>query len=493
MKKPIVWTIAELDTRGAGIQSDIEVFKALGVHGCSVMTAITTQNSYKVSDTTFAASTVINAQITDLEKDLTPKSIKLSMLGSISAMQEISSFLRRYGGHVVYDPVVLSRSNAPLLNSDAKNYLIENIIPYVNLLILNILEVKELLGCTIKNSTDIAEAAKKLLNYGEQSILIKGIHNANGYCQDYWTDGRQQYWFTIDRRTNSNNYGCILSAAITAYLALGHNLLDALVIGKSYLSQEIRMAYQEAEPIVHHNWSSSYEDLPWITESAQEGINQPSFPQCDIEALAFYPIVNSNYWLEKLFAIGIKTIQLRIKYLQGKELKEEIKTGIKIAEKYKAKLFINDYWELAIQYNAYGIHLGQEDLVNADYKAIAQTNIRLGISTHSYYELARAYALRPSYIAFGPIFPTTSKQMPFAPQGISNLQCWRKFLKCPLVAIGGISIDKLPSVLACGVDGIAVISAVLSNLDPEQAALKFLKACKQAFLLRQKQGDYDQL
>ncbi|MGL9759092.1 MAG: thiamine phosphate synthase [Wolbachia sp.] len=223
----------------------------------------------------------------------------------------------------------------------------------------------------------------------------------------------------------------------------------------------------------------SPEDLPWI---AQEGI---SFPECDLEALFFYPIVNYNYWLERLLAVGVKTIQLRIKDLQGKELEDEIKTGIEIAERYKAKLFINDHWKLAIRYNAYGIHLGQEDLVNADCKAIAQAGIRLGISTHSYYELARAYALRPSYIACGPIFPTTSKQMSFAPQGIPNLKRWRKLLKCPLVAIGGISIDNLPSVLACKVDGVAVISAVLNNPNPEQAALEFLKVCKKAFVLRQ--------
>lgn len=159
------------------------------------------------------------------------------------------------------------------------------------------------------------------------------------------------------------------------------------------------------------------EDLSSI---AQKGIR---FPKCDLEALTFYPIVNSNYWLEKLLAVGVKTIQLRIKDLQGKELEDEIKIGVKIAERYKTKLFINDYWKLAIRYNAYGVHLGQEDLVNADCQAIARAGIRLGISTHSYYELARAYALRPSYIACGPIFPTTSKQMPFAPQGIDHQTC----------------------------------------------------------------------
>ncbi|WP_168464601.1 thiamine phosphate synthase [Wolbachia endosymbiont of Ctenocephalides felis wCfeT] len=481
MKKPIVWTIAELSSGEIGIQSDIKVFNTFEVESYSVVTAITAQNSHKVPDITFTASAVINAQITELEK---PKSIKLGMLGPMSIMQEISSFLKRYNGYVVCDPVILSLDGVPLLNWDDKNYLIENIIPYVDLLILSILEVEELLDCTIKNSTDIEKAARRLLNYGKQSVLIKGRNGLSRCCQDYWADGKQQYWITIDSRRKNHNSGNILSATITACLALGYSLSDALVIGKSYVSQETRVACQTA---IQHNWLTSHEDLPWITKSAHEGVNQPNFPQCDLEALAFCPIVNSSYWLERLFVIGIQTIQLRIKGLQGKELEDEIRTGVEIAQKYKAKLFINDHWELAIRYNAYGIHLGQEDLISADCKAIAQAGMRLGISTHSYHELARAYALRPSYIAYGPIFPTTSKQMFFAPQGTSNLKRCRKLLKCSLVAIGGITIDNLLSVLECKVDGVAVISAVLSSIDPEQAALKFLKICKQAFSLRQKQ------
>jgi hydroxymethylpyrimidine kinase/phosphomethylpyrimidine kinase/thiamine-phosphate diphosphorylase len=167
-----------------------------------------------------------------------------------------------------------------------------------------------------------------------------------------------------------------------------------------------------------------------------------------------------------LLPLGVKTLQLRIKNKQGLELENEIKRSIMLAEKYQANLFINDYWEMAIRYGAYGVHLGQEDLETADMTAIRQAELRLGISTHCYYEVARAHALNPSYIACGPIFTTTSKVMSFAAQGIAQLKRWRRTLNYPLVAIGGINAERIPDVLATKVDGIAMISAITQAKDP---------------------------
>lgn len=491
MKKPIVWTIAGSDSGGgAGIQTDIKAFQVLGVQGCSVITAITAQNSYEVSDIAFSSPNIVDAQITALEKDLPPKAIKLGMLGSVEVMKSVTSFLKRYEGYVVCDPVMVSTSGTSLLPADAKDYFIKEIIPYADLLTPNLLEVESLLNCSIQNTADIEECAQKLLAFGPQSVLIKGGHGTNDYCQDYWTDGKESFWLTIERRAHTNNHGsgCTLAAAIAACIALGYNLPDALIIAKSYVSQGIRMAQQYGKgpgPIAHYNWPMFPEDLPWLTKSAHTGIHRPIFPPCNSQDLGFYPIVDSVDWLERLFRVGVKTIQLRIKDKQGKSLEEALKKGIEIAKQYDARLFINDYWELAIAHKAYGVHLGQEDLVQADCYAIAQAGLRLGVSTHCYYEVARAHALQPSYIACGPIFATNTKNMPFAPQGIINLKKWREILEYPLVAIGGISIDRLPSVLACGVDGISVISAVLNDPQPEQIALQFLKACQCTALVQE--------
>ncbi|MBC7608870.1 MAG: thiamine phosphate synthase, partial [Polaromonas sp.] len=141
-----------------------------------------------------------------------------------------------------------------------------------------------------------------------------------------------------------------------------------------------------------------------------------------------------------------------------------------------AQVFINDHWQIAMAADAYGVHLGQEDLDTADIEALRNAGICLGLSTHTPAELARAKAVQPSYLAIGPIYPTTLKVMPYEPVGLERLAAWAKqAAPYPVVAIGGISLDRLPGVMACGVDGVAVVSAVTLAADPHQAALAGLK------------------
>lgn len=488
MKKPIVWTIAGSDSGGgAGIQTDIKTFQALGVHGCSIITALTAQNSYQVLDIAYSSAKIMETQIEALKNDLFPKAIKLGMLGSVEVMKPIASFLKNYSGYIVCDPVTVSTSGTLLIENDAKEYFLKEIIPLVDLLTPNLFEVEFLLNSpiTFDDPLNIEDAAHKLLLLGPKSVLIKGGHGKGKFCQDYWTNGKQSFWMTIEKRPHSNNHGsgCTLSSAITAAIARDYNLFDALIIAKSYVSQGIRLAYQYGRgpgPLAHGYWPDCEEDLPWVTSSAEAGIHHPLFHRCANQDLGFYLIVDSYTWLERLLPIGIKTIQLRIKEKEGNNLEDEIKKSIALAKQYNARLYINDYWELALVHNAYGVHLGQEDLLTADVHKLAQAGIRLGVSTHCYYEVARAHALRPSYIACGPIFPTTSKIMAFAAQGVNNLKYWRKLLDYPLVAIGGISMATLDDVLACDVEGVAVISAVLRNPHPEQAAKLFLDVCEEA-------------
>ena len=138
--------------------------------------------------------------------------------------------------------------------------------------------------------------------------------------------------------------------------------------------------------------------------------------------LGLYPVVDSVEWIERLLKIGVTTLQLRIKDKQPDDVEQEIIEAIKLGKQYHARLFINDYWQLAIKHHAYGVHLGQEDLDIADLNAIKQSGLRLGISTHDEVELQRAKTLRPSYIALGHIFPTTTKDMPSKPQGLKALK-----------------------------------------------------------------------
>ncbi|WP_417447458.1 thiamine phosphate synthase [Idiomarina abyssalis] len=202
------------------------------------------------------------------------------------------------------------------------------------------------------------------------------------------------------------------------------------------------------------------------------------FPRLDKEP-GLYPVVDSYEWIEKLLKLGIKTLQLRIKDPDAPQLEAAIKKSIQLAEQYSAQLFINDHWQLAIKHSAYGVHLGQEDLTEANLHAIQQAGLRLGISTHSYTELLIAQAYTPSYIALGHIFPTQTKAMPSKPQGLERLRRYVALLaptNIPTVAIGGISLDRVAAVKATGINGIAVVSAITAANDVEQAVHQLLTA-----------------
>lgn len=190
-----------------------------------------------------------------------------------------------------------------------------------------------------------------------------------------------------------------------------------------------------------------------------------TFPATE-QRLGLYPVVDSVEWIEHLLKAGVRTIQLRIKDQPEQAVESDIAHAIALGRHYQACLFINDYWQLAIKHRAYGVHLGQEDLDIADLQAINDAQLRLGLSTHDDAEMDRALSYRPSYIALGHIFPTQTKVMPSEPQGIIDLK--RQVARIPdysTVAIGGISIDRVPAVLECGVGSIAVVSAITQAPD----------------------------
>ncbi|MBG2877267.1 thiamine phosphate synthase [Proteus alimentorum] len=192
--------------------------------------------------------------------------------------------------------------------------------------------------------------------------------------------------------------------------------------------------------------------------------------------LGLYPVVDSVEWIERLLKTGVTTLQLRIKDKQPEDVEQEIIEAIKLGKQYHSRLFINDYWQLAIKHHAYGVHLGQEDLDIADLNAIKQSGLRLGISTHDEVELQRAKILRPSYIALGHIFPTTTKEMPSKPQGLKALKHQvEQTPDFPTVAIGGISLERVPDVVATGVGSVALVSAITKAPDWQQVTRKLLE------------------
>lgn len=192
--------------------------------------------------------------------------------------------------------------------------------------------------------------------------------------------------------------------------------------------------------------------------------------------IGFYPVVDCSEWVAKLAPLNVPSIQLRIKNKNMSFVESEIIKSIHIARQHNCQLFINDYWQLAIQHQAFGLHLGQEDLTSANIKQIHAANIHLGISTHNEAEINRVLEYQPYYIAYGPIYETTSKIMHYTPRGLERLTYWVNTIHLPIVAIGGINLNNVDTVLQTGVDGIAMISAITHATDYKFAVNQFRAA-----------------
>ena len=189
----------------------------------------------------------------------------------------------------------------------------------------------------------------------------------------------------------------------------------------------------------------------------------------------FYPVVDSVAWVARLAKLGVGTIQLRAKNLNDADALAIVKEALAATKGTNTRLVVNDYWRAAIAARAKHLHLGQEDLVDADLKAIHAAGLTLGLSTHDDEELATALRAKPDYVALGPIFPTTLKSMRFAPQGIAKITEWKRRVgDIPLVAIGGIKFEHAAEIFAAGADSIAVVSDVTQNADPDARVRQWL-------------------
>ncbi len=190
----------------------------------------------------------------------------------------------------------------------------------------------------------------------------------------------------------------------------------------------------------------------------------------------FYPIVPDVTWVERLARLGVKLIQLRIKDAPAASIAPAITRGLSVCRQLSCELVVNDFWREAIDCSASFVHLGQGDLETADTAAIRRGGLKLGISTHSHDELDRALREDPDYVALGPVYETKLKVMPWAPQGLARISEWKALAKRPLVAIGGITLERAPLVFEAGADSIAVVSDVVAHPDPEQRTLDWLQA-----------------
>ncbi|WP_333798034.1 thiamine phosphate synthase [Rheinheimera sp.] len=515
--KVIVWCIGGSDSGGgAGIQADLLTVTDLTGHGCTVITAVTAQNSVAVTDVFALSAEVLCSQLHALWQDLPPAAIKIGMLADDAQLEALALWLATHQPQcpVIWDPVLIASTGRCL--SDISRQACLALLQQVQLLTPNLPELAYFAKVQQQaNSADCEEASAQLLvlrTFYQGAILLKAGHaapNENNNIVDLFvpstaqspvaqSPAEQSTIKLYSNRLNSphqHGTGCTLASAIAALWAQNYDLIDAIVLGRAYLQQSLRAGYatgQGAGTLARLGWPLQQQDFPALypapvkaTKGATAPVSlallqssAPIFPRLS-QCIGLYPVLDDISWLKRLLPLGLHIVQLRLKNKTEQELRAQISAAVEFCRDYQIQLFINDHWQLAIEYQAYGVHLGQEDLQEADLAAIAGAGLRLGVSTHGYAELAAVLPLKPSYIALGHIFPTQTKQMPSQPQGLKRLADYVWLCdEIPTVAIGGIAEHNISAVLQTGVRGVAVVSAITKAAQPEQALKQLQSYCQ---------------
>jgi len=272
----------------------------------------------------------------------------------------------------------------------------------------------------------------------------------------------------IDNESAADHYE--LTGALAA-INMGFIESDAKVLGKAWS----RMVQGDGgfDALKWPNRPEHFGLLPWT-----RNMNPNAFPECPMR-LGLYGVMPDADWVKRMVDAELPTVQLRFKSEDKYKIRKQIKEAVKATKDSQTLLFINDYWEQAIDEGAYGVHLGQEDMAIADLDKIRSAGLRLGLSTHGYAEMLYADHFCPSYIAMGAVFPTNLKKMPTAPQGLGRLYQYAKLMShYPLVAIGGIDEGSIRAVAKSGVGSVAVVRAITQAKDPK-AAVKHLQELMQ--------------
>ena len=481
---PIVWSIAGSDSgAGAGLQADLRAFDAFdasGLHGCTAVAAITAQNSVGVERVEPVAADLLDAQLAALAADMPPRAIKTGLLGSAENVRCVAAWVDRLRRDrpvaLVIDPVWRATTGADLAGTALREALLRELLPRATAVTPNRAEAAWLLGgdaAAMSSPAAVEQAAAALRALGPIAVVITG-GDASGQRSLDWIDTPEaKGWLALPRVATLHHHGtgCVFAASMAAALALDFCTADAVVIAKMSTTQALQSAMPAGRGAgavrPQRGFGLHAGAMPSLHAHAMESETQ-GFAALAEPRMGLYAVVDSAAWVERVLAAGVRTVQLRIKGAAPEQLAHEVRRSVLAARRAQAQLFINDHWQLAIEHGAYGVHLGQEDLFTADMDALRRAGLRLGLSSHSYWEVCRARAWAPSYIACGPIHATTTKDMPWRPQGAGNLAYWSRVLREPVVAIAGMDAERSHEAMRCGAAGVAVLRGIAQAAEPEQ-------------------------
>lgn len=239
-------TIAGSDSSGgAGIQADLKTFSSIGTYGMSVITAITAQNTIGVFAVEELSKNIIRKQIESIFEDIYPKAIKIGMVSSSEIIIEIADSLKKYNPELlVVDPVMISKSGYALLNPEAKDLLISKLIPMAYIVTPNIPEAEVISKMKINSLDDMKIVGEKILELGPKFVLMKGGH-LDGDAIDVLIGDDVFEIYKSERlnKKNTHGTGCTLSSAITSYLALGYDIIEAVKLSKVYITEAIKYSF----------------------------------------------------------------------------------------------------------------------------------------------------------------------------------------------------------------------------------------------------------
>ena len=502
-----VWAIGGNDSLAlAGIAADLRGVAVSGVHCATIVTCVTAQNSLEFIAMQAISCEFLEQQWQALSAQTVPSVIKIGLLVDCAQVTWLAEKLavlcaEQPNIRIIYDPVLRASSDkSSVIKTQVANELLScikrELLPHIDLLTPNTVEAAALLSTecvsmVIDNHAQMIKAATALRRQYQIIVLLKGGHLVGNDCCDLYlglndingkfrSEPSTQFVLSTPRLKHNNNRGtgCTLASVIAGLVAKNYTFCDAIVLAKSVITGALLKSSALGNGkggLLSLSLPNDLTQLPRVLTLEQFVNDAPllptsAFAPCSYN-LGLYPVVHNTSWLERLLKLGINTIQLRLKGsdvgLSASEIEVQVIEAIALGRQYNARVFINDYWQLALTHHAYGVHLGQEDLLLADLARIKSAGLRLGLSTHGIFEALLVNDLAPSYMALGHIFSTQTKDMPSNPQGIEQLALQVKLFESQrsLVAIGGISAARVPSVLSSGIKSIALVTAITHSDD----------------------------
>lgn len=468
MKK--VLSIAGSDcSGGAGVQADLKTFSAHGVFGMSVIVSVVAENTSRVIDIQDVSPDMVESQMDAVFEDIEVDAVKIGMLSSPECMRAVAGRLRKYCPvHVVADPVMYAKNGCPLMEETAVDALRKWILPVTDVLTPNIPEAEKLADMQILSTADMEEAARRIQGMGCRSVVVKGGH-ALGSALDILFDGKQFYYFEAERIDTKNTHGtgCTFSSAIASNLALGMGIKDAVRFAKDYVTTAIvhSLSIGKGNGPTHHFYELYRHGLHRMEKRCRK-FDYSLYLVTDRARMSTATLCEA---VEQAILGGCSMVQLRETDLLSIDFYRQAEEVRKVTARYDIPLIINNRPDIALAVGADGVHIGQKDLPASAVREIIGPDMLLGVSASSLQEAVQAQKDGADYLGVGAMLPTRTKKDARL-VSMRELCAIRQAVRLPMVAIGGINKENAAEFMRAGVNGLAVVSAIIAQPDIRAAA-----------------------